>query len=120
MINYLCDNGYKLVIATNGPIVPLKSKIEKLGIADCIDTIFSAEEVGYMKPNKAFYEGLLKKAKLTNLKDTLFIGDDLEKDVKGAIENKIDICWCNYDDAINDKYKINYEINNLKELKDIL
>ena len=120
VIKYLYDKEYKLVIATNGPIVPLRSKIEKLGITDDIDTIFSAEEVGYMKPHKAFYEGLLKKAKLTNLKDSLFIGDELEKDVKGAIENKIDICWCNYNNIINDKYKINYEINNLKELENIL
>ena len=120
VIKYLYDKEYKLVIATNGPIVPLRSKIEKLGITDYIDTIFSAEEVGYMKPHKAFYEGLLKKAKLTNLKDSLFIGDELEKDVKGAIENKIDICWCNYKNIINDKYKINYEINNLKELENTL
>lgn len=120
VIKYLYEKGYKLVIVTNGPIVPLKSKIEKLGIEDYIDTIFSAEEVGYMKPHKAFYEGLFRKAKVTNLNDVLFIGDDLEKDVKGAIENNIDICWCNYNNIINDKYEINYEINNLKELEDIL
>lgn len=119
-IKYLYDKGYKLVIATNGPIVPLKSKIDKLHITDFIHTTFSAEEIGFMKPHKNFYAGLLKKANISNFDDVLFIGDDLEKDIKGANDNKIDVCWCNYNNEVNDKYKIDYEIKDLKELKEIL
>lgn len=120
MLEYLFSKGYRIIIATNGPMIPLKTKIEKLNITKFIDIVFSAEEIGFMKPSPQFYAGLMEKAKIYSKKDILFIGDDLEKDVKGAIENNIDICWCNYDYRINNEYNITYEINNLKELKNIL
>lgn len=120
ILEYLFNKGYRIVIATNGPIIPLKSKIKKLNIDKFVDVTFSAEEVGFMKPSYQFYEALFQKAKIVLKEDVLFIGDDLSKDVKGAIENNIDICWCNYDYKLNNEYNITYEINNLKELKNIL
>ena len=120
IVKYLHEKGYKIIIATNGPIVPLNTKLDKLKITKFIDTVFSAEEVGFMKPHKEFYKGLYKKAKIKDSKGILFVGDELEKDIKGAIENNIDTCWCNYKKEINNKYKINYEINKLEDLKAIL
>ncbi len=119
-IKYLYDKKYKIVIATNGPLIPLECKIEKLGITKFIDTIFSSEEIGYIKPHSKFYEGLLKKANIKSRQGILFVGDDLEKGIKGGIDNNMDVCWCNYNNKINDKYKINYEIHKLEELKNIL
>lgn len=119
-IKYIHNKGYKIVIATNGPIVPLKEKINKLGITQYIFKVFSAEEVGAMKPHEDFYKGLFKKIEVKLSDKILFIGDELEKDIKGAIENKIDTCWCNYNKEKNTKYKVNYEIHNLKELTSIL
>ncbi len=120
IIKYLYDKNYKIIIATNGPLIPLRIKLEKLGINNYINSLFSAEEVGFMKPHKNYYEGLLKKFEISSKKDILFIGDDLEKDIKGGIDNGIDTCWCNYDNKINSNYKCKYEIHNLVELKKIL
>ena len=120
IISYLYEKGYRIVIATNGPSVPLKTKINKLEIEKYVDTIFAADEVGFMKPHKEYYEGLLKKASITNKKDILFIGDDLDKDIKGGVDNGIDTCWCNYNNEINNKYYTKYEITNLIQLKNIL
>lgn len=120
IIKYLFKKKYRIIIATNGPTIPLKSKIEKLKIDKFVDTIFSADEVGFMKPNKLYYDGLIKKAEITFKKEILFIGDDLEKDIKGANDNGIDVCWCNYNNEINNKYNTNYEIHKLKELRNIL
>ena len=120
IIKYLYDKKYNLVIATNGPLIPLESKISKLGIKNFINTIFSSEEVGYIKPHKKFYDALCNKINISNKREILFIGDDLEKDIKGGIDNEIDVCWCNYNGELNNKYKINYEIHKLEELKLIL
>lgn len=120
-IKYLYDKGYRIIIATNGPIIPLQIKIEKLNISKYVDTVFSAEEVGFMKPSKKFYEGLMEKANLNGKEDILFIGDDLEKDIKGGIENNIDTCWCNYNNRSNNLLCIpKYEIHSLIELKRLL
>lgn len=120
VIKYLFEKNYRIVIATNGPIIPLQSKIEKLGISNYVKQIFSSEEVGFMKPQKQFYEGLMKKIGLLDKSEILFIGDDLEKDIKGGIENGLDTCWCNYNNMFNNKYKCKYEITRLEELKNIL
>ena len=47
LIKYLSESGFRLAIATNGPRIPLQTKIEKLGISNYINTVFSAEEVGF-------------------------------------------------------------------------
>lgn len=120
IVKYLYEKGYKIVIATNGPILPLATKIKKLEIESYIDTIFSGEEVGYMKPNKEFYQALFKKANISSDDEVIFIGDELEQDMKGGIENNLDTCWYNFRNNINNKYKVKYEIHKLEELKNIL
>lgn len=62
----------------------------------------------------------MKKSNILSKKEVLFIGDDLEKDVKGANENNIDVCWCNYNSEVNEKYNTKYEIDDIKKLKEIL
>ncbi len=119
-IKYLSENGYRLAIATNGPRIPLQTKIEKLGISSYVNLIFSAEEVGFMKPSPIFFEGLLKKLGVTDKKEVLFVGDDLDKDIKGASENGLDACWCNYNNEENSEYRCRYQIKRLEELKSIL
>ena len=121
IIKYLYNKKYTLIIATNGPSVPLKWKFKKLQIEKYFKTIFSADEVGFMKPHKEFYKGLLKKSGNPVKEKILFIGDELEKDIKGGIENNIDTCWCNYNNKEKSTIYIpKYEIHKLEELKQIL
>ncbi len=123
IVKYLHDKNYKLIVGTNGPKIPLQAKLEKLKIDRFFHTIFSAEEIGFMKPQKPYFDGLLKKAGILeeNKKEVLIIGDDLLKDIKGGINNNIDTCWCNYDDIENTSGFIpKYEIKKLEELKQIL
>lgn len=121
IIQYLYNKNYNLVIATNGPKVPLKSKLEKLQIDKYLKFTFSSEEVGCMKPHVDYYEGLFKRIGNPIKENILFIGDELEKDIKGGIESNIDTCWCNYDNKSNSTtYVPKYEIHKLEELKQIL
>lgn len=116
VIKYLYDKKYRIIIATNGPLVPLEEKLKKIGIIDFVDLIFSSEEAGQMKPHERFYEKLFEKADLVPSKEILFIGDNLETDIKGGIEHDMSTCWCNYNDENNSKYDITHEIKDLKEL----
>lgn len=121
IIKYLYDKKYILIIATNGPTVPLQSKLEKLQIEKYFKTVFSSDEVGFMKPHIEFYKGLLEKSGNPAKETILFIGDELEKDIKGGIENNIDTCWCNYNNENKSEiYVPKYEIHRLEELKQIL
>lgn len=120
VMEYLHNKGYKIIIATNGPIIPLEEKIKKLEIYSLINLFFSAEEVGVMKPNIIYYNALFNKAEIDSKENVLIIGDGLDTDIKGGIEFGIDTCWCNYKNEINTEYNINYEIHELKELIKIL
>lgn len=120
VMKYLYEKKYRIIIATNGPLVPLKEKLKKIGIYELVDFMFSSEEAGQMKPHKKFYETLFEKAQIIPSNKILFIGDNLDTDIKGGIENGLDTCWCNYNNEINNKYDVTYEIKKLKDLINIL
>ena len=103
VIKYLYENKYRIIIATNGPLIPLKEKLIKIGIINYVDTMFSSEEAGQMKPHERFYEKLFEKAKIIPSKEILFIGDNLETDIKGGIDHGMSTCWCNYNNEVNNR-----------------
>ena len=123
-VKYLKEKGYKIAVATNGPTVAINSKLSKSGILEYTDVIFSADEIGKMKPHKIFFDGLLNKIGSQNKEEMLIVGDQLEKDVKGGIDNNIDSCWFNLyrakKELENYNYKPTYVIESLVELKNIL
>ena len=83
--------------------------------------VFTAEEAGFMKPHKEFFDKFFKKIDECKKEDMIIIGDELEKDVLGGIQNGIDSCWFNMKKAKNDtNIRPSFEINNLLELKNIL
>ena len=121
VIKYLYEKGYKIVLATNGPSSVIPIKLNRLEITSFVDTYFSADENGSIKPHKEFYDKLLDKIGNPNKENLLLIGDELEKDIKGGNENKMDTCWFNPHHLILDEiYFPTYEISSLKELKQIL
>lgn len=120
IIKYLKYKKYKLIIASNGPSSAIPSKLKKLGINEYIDETFAADECGSMKPHTYFYETLFNKINNHNTKEMLFIGDELEKDIKGGNEVGMDTCWFNLRNEEESAYKPTYEIHKLEELRNIL
>ncbi len=121
VVEYLYSKNYKLVVATNGPLLAVKSKLNKIGIDEYISTIFSSEECGFMKPRKEFFDNLLVKIGSNKKDEMIIIGDELLKDVKGGIINNIDTCWFNFREEENlEEYIPTYEIKKLIEIKNIL
>ena len=121
MQKYLYNKNYEINIVTNGPTVPAKSKLEKIEISKYINLVFTAEEAGFMKPHKEFFEKFYKKIDNAKVDEMLIVGDELEKDVLAGIENNIDTCWLNLKNYRNDTaIKPNMEIKELLELKNIL
>ena len=74
-----------------------------------------------MKPHNEFFEIFFKKMDISNKDDIILIGDEIETDIIGSINNGIDSCWFNMKKKNNNtEFKPNYEINDLIELKEIL
>lgn len=121
ILGYLYEKQYEIYIVTNGPLKVVNEKLSKINAQKYIKDVFTAEEVGHMKPHREFFDKAFEKMNCYNTKEMLIIGDELEKDVLGGIQNEIDSCWFNRKSIVNNtNIKPNYEINNLIDLKSIL
>ena len=121
ILQYLYEKQYEIYIVTNSPEKVVNDKLSKINAQKYIKETFSAEEAGHMKPHNEFFEKFFRKIGTYEKDDMIIIGDELEKDILGGIINGIDSCWVNIKKLENTtKFKPNYEIKNLIELKNIL
>lgn len=120
VIKYLYENKYKIYVITNGIVELQKPRIRNSLVSPYISDIIVSEEVGVSKPNRRIFDILLKK---TNLKtdEVIMIGDNLEKDIKGAQNANIISIWYNPNNENNNTNIIpNYQIKNLIEIQELL
>lgn len=69
-------------------------KIERLKIEEYFDVIVTSEEAGVEKPNPYIFEFTLSKLN-SKASESIFIGDSIEKDIKGAIANGMKAIYLN-------------------------
>ena len=120
VLEYLYNKNYDIYIITNSPIKIVDSKLTKSGLKKYISDVYTAEEVGHMKPHEIFFNSIFNKIGYDK-ENMLIIGDKLNQDIAGAIYNNIDSCWFNKNKIINNTLFIPaYEIDDLIKLKDIL
>ncbi|GAB3322696.1 HAD family hydrolase [Haloplanus salinarum] len=74
---------YRLGLLTNGPVVAQRSKLRVLGWSDRFDAALVTGDLSAGKPDAAAFERLLD-ALDTDAAATVFVGDDVEADVRGA------------------------------------
>ena len=121
ILKYLYEKQYDIYIVTNGPTKAISYKLNKINAQDYIKRIFSAEEAGEMKPSNKFFQKFFNTIESYDTDEMIIIGDELDKDVLGGINNDIDSCWVNLKKLENNTtLKPSYELNNLLELKNIL
>jgi YjjG family noncanonical pyrimidine nucleotidase len=123
---YLSEK-YLLTILTNGIKKVQLSRLKGSPIDDYIDYIVISDEVGVNKPDPYIFEYTLKlvnhhnKEAIINKEDIIIIGDSLTSDIQGGLNFGIDTCWLNLHGLENNTGIIpKYEVNNLRELKNIL
>ena len=112
---------YKLYCVTNGFYISLISRLTNTGLIKYFDDVFVSENIGYEKPNPCYFDYVFRKIGEDKKANTMIIGDSLHADMKGGIDSNITTCW--YNPLRKEKdldLNIDYEINDLKELYDIL
>ena len=79
-----CQNlKVNICIVTDMTSIIQVRKLQKLNIAKYIKYLVTSEEVGVEKPNHKIFQTALNKLKLS-AKEVVMIGDNEEKDIKGA------------------------------------
>lgn len=113
---------YKQYAVTNGAYVVQRRKLDNSGIADILDGDFISDEVGYEKPSQAYFDYVLSNIPQVDKSEILIIGDSLTSDMLGGTNAGIKTCWFNRSHATCDKdnVRIDFEIHNLNDIKNIL
>ena len=112
---------YKIIVATNGPKVAAKQKLEKVGCLQYVTEVLSADMFGFMKPKIEFFHAIEDRYSDSHTKDYLIIGDSLKSDVGFGMTAGIDSCWFNQrHEDIDTIHTPTFTISKLHELKEIL
>lgn len=110
----------KVAIITNGLTERQTAKMIHTNLISCFDLILISEEVGFSKPDRRIFELALNKLNVQP-EETLFVGDDLEKDIGGCQSVSIKGIWFNPHMVKNDTTIKPYaEINSFERIVDFL
>jgi putative hydrolase of the HAD superfamily len=117
LLDYLQPK-YRLHIITNGFEEVQNLKLEKSGISKYFNEIITSESVGVKKPNPKVFNYALAQARATAA-NSVMVGDNLEADIKGALNCGITSIHFNLDDKKFEQKKY-ITVSSLLEIKQYL
>lgn len=123
ILSYLnSKHSFKMAIITNGLYITQVNRIKLANLNEYFNHVYISEKIGYNKPQKEIFEYIFDDiGEGIKKENTLIIGDSLTSDIKGGNNFGIDTCWINPKKIINDiDVKIDYEIQNLNQLRQII
>ncbi len=110
-----------LAVITNGFSEAQLPKMKTSGIDKYFDYFFLSEDLGFMKPDRRFFEAALAKMGAES-GQCIVIGDDYNVDILGAMSAGIPQIYYNITGKPlpTDSPKPTYEIRDLREMQDIV
>ncbi len=112
---------YRLYIVSNGTTAVQNGRIASAGIAEYFDAIFLSEEIGFVKPQREFFEACFSKIPDFDADDAIILGDSLTSDIQGGINAGIRTCWFNpKGKAGSADIRPDYEVRSLAEFATLL
>lgn len=117
ILEYLTAKNYQLHLITNGFELTQHSKLKHSGLDRFFIEIITSEGSNSLKPNAAIFEYAFSRAKALK-EHSIMIGDDIEADIKGAMNAGLDQVFVNHR-HIEPPVTPTYTVYSLKELEAI-
>ncbi len=115
------SGAYQLYITSNGTTSVQNGRIASAGIAPLFSRIFLSEEIGYVKPQKEFFDRCFAQIPNFDPQMAIILGDSLTSDILGGIYAGIRTCWFNPQKfAPRADIKPDFEISSLEEFLPLL
>lgn len=115
LLNHL-KKKYRLHVITNGFHKVQNFKIKNSGLKPYFNFIFTAEKVGFKKPNPKIFETAMKTAGSTPC-SSLMIGDSFEADIKGALKLGMQALHFNsHNEPEHKSCTIRYSLKDIKQI----
>lgn len=118
ILSHLKEKQYKLHLITNGFEKTQWRKLNNSKLGHYFEEVITSEGSNSVKPNKEIFEYALRVTG-AELNQSIMIGDNLDADIKGAINAGMDSVFVNHISAELKEVKPTYVITHLKELENI-
>ena len=120
LLDQLAGN-YKMVIITNGLSEVQKERFKRFPQLSLFEKVFISEEIGYKKPDPAFFQHVFDHIGNPSKNEALVIGDSLGSDMRGANNFGLDACWVNPKGAeVPEDLVIKYQVKSVSEITGFL
>ena len=117
----LLRNKYCLCAITNGTASVQKPRMRAARLDRFFSKVFISQEIGYEKPDTAFFDACFSDMPSWKREETMVIGDSLSSDILGGIRAGLRTCWYNpHHKARPTDMPIDYEIHDLCALPALL
>lgn len=111
---------HQLVAVTNGLKEVQRPRLTKVNFDQYFAAVVVSDEIGYAKPENAYFQYAWKKAGMPEKSKVLMIGDNPVADIKGASNFGFDTCYIDVFNRNHSAEEATYRIKELRELDGIV
>ncbi len=119
MLEEIKKSGATVCVTTNGVAKTQYKRIKSSGLEKFFDYIFVSEDAGSQKPEKAYFDYVIKNIPEVPKNKILVVGDSESSDIAGGINSGLDTCWYNPHN-LKPALEPTYIIDSLDKLPDII
>lgn len=116
-LKFLKTKNYQVYIISNSTFSSrcLKWSLDLFGITEYIDGLYSSSDIGFRKPDKAFFEEISELKKM-NKDEAIMIGNDYYFDFEFAKNIGVDFLWYNENNLLRTSDEFCYETHTYSDL----
>ena len=115
----LKGRGLKLGIVSDAPKLQAWLRLAEMNLMEFFDVVIALEDTGELKPSELPFKAALQKLEL-DASNILFVGDNPERDIKGAKAIGMRTALAKYGQCTKGKDKADFELESFRELLEIV
>ncbi len=110
----------RIYLATNGLTKAQTGRFSRSEIKDDFDGVFISEQIGFAKPDKAYFDYIFNELKVTDKSRVIIIGDSLTSDMQGGKNAGITTCLFSRSGEFVESDLCDYQISDYNDFFEIL
>ena len=111
---------YRLFLVSNGTATVQHGRLTSAGLYPYFEQVFISQNIGYNKPDKAYFDRCFERIPGFAPEKALMVGDSLTSDIKGGINAGLTTVWINPAHKACGDIRPDYEIEGLSDLEGLL
>ena len=111
---------YRLFLVSNGTATVQHSRLTSAGLYPYFEQVFVSQEIGFNKPDKAYFDRCFERIPGFDPKKALMVGDSLTSDIKGGINAGVRTVWINPKHKDCGDIRPDYQLDALSQLPELL